>query len=117
MKQFVLQASKHGVPKDRVFFLVISFRIGLDNEHVKKLMGFDISNKELLENRKHLETYAHRYVDGAQSYLINPHQQIYFLVLIDFTQIFGKRRVRVDLENYEWLHPLVSNLIEKIKEL
>lgn len=113
---FVDLAKKHGVPADRVLFMVISFRNGLDNEHVTTLLGFDISNKDILErqNRNHLENYAYKYVDQANGHLPSPHDQVYFLAGKLHPNVL-EEALHEDLNAYEWFRPSVTELIEHIK--
>lgn len=115
---FVDLGKKHGVPADKVLFMVISFRNGLDNEHVTTLLGFDISNKDILEpqNRKHLETYAYKYVDQAKGHLPRPHDQVYFLAGKLHPNVL-EEALHEDLNAYEWFRPSVTELIEHIKGL
>lgn len=115
---FIDIAATHGISADKVFFMVISFRNGLDNDHVTSLLGFDISNKDILEpqNRKHLETYTYKYVDRAKGHLPNPHEQVFFLA--------GKlhpngleEALNENLNNYNWFRPSVNELVNKINRL
>jgi hypothetical protein len=117
MKSFVQLASKKGIPSTNVYFLIIAFRNGLDNEHVKQLLGYNISNKELLENRDQLETYIKRYVDEARAYLLDPHNQLFFLCSDKLHPNVLEEAFLVDLEKYHWLRPSITELVNKISKL
>lgn len=119
MDYFVKLASNYDVPSNRVYFLVVSFRNGLDNEHVQKLLGFKISNKELLEanNQNHLEQYARGWVEGARNNpLPDPHTQCFFLATKLHPNII-EEVITEDLSEYKWFRPSVTELIKTIENL
>jgi len=115
---FVNVASSYGISADKVFFLVISFQNGLDNQHVRKVLGEDITNKELLnpKNRAKLEEYARMLAEGAKVVLPDPSEQIFFLAGKLHPNVL-EEALAEDLENYEWLRPSVTELVQKIREL
>lgn len=119
MDYFVKIASSYGISSDRVYFLVVSFRNGLDNEHVQQILGFKISNKELLEdgNRKYLEKYADGWLSGARNNPIpDPKQQCFFLATKLHPNVLDEV-LQEDLANYEWFRPSVTELLNRINSL
>ncbi|MFC5528068.1 hypothetical protein [Cohnella yongneupensis] len=117
MNYFVQLASEYDVSSDRMFFLVVSFRNGLDNEHVQKVLGVKISNKDLLEadNHNYLEQYAKGWVEGAKNNpLPNPQQQCFFLATKLHPNVI-EEVLAEDLSGYEWFRPSVTELINTIK--
>jgi hypothetical protein len=119
MDYFVKLASTYGVSKDHLYFLVVSFRNGLDNEHVQQILGFKISNKDLLEqeNRAYLEQYANGWIDGSKNNPIpTPKQQCYFLASKLHPNIVDEV-LQEDLSSYIWFRPSITELINKIKNL
>ncbi|KPV45122.1 hypothetical protein [Alicyclobacillus ferrooxydans] len=116
--EFVREAQGYGIKPRNVFFLVMSMRNGLDNEHVQQLLGREMSNKELLDpkNRSYLEEFLREYVSKARGHVPDPRSQLYFLAAALHPNVL-EEALAEDIEGYDWLQPSVSQLVHQIQNL
>lgn len=114
---------EYGVSPDRIFFLVTSMINGLSNQHVRKVLGKNISNSDLVTPgyRRDLEQFLYHYVDSI-TVLPNPHEQIYWLSAEHHPNVLGiecvdhGERILENLKDYNWLKPSITELIDYIHD-
>ncbi|WP_182007309.1 hypothetical protein [Priestia aryabhattai] len=123
IKEVIKEAHRYGLDQEYVYFLVLSWKNGIDNQHVKKLLGVDISNKEMLSphNKDLLHQYTYHYISMLQKYLSIAHKQVFFLAReihpnVYAQHVFEGKKVE-DLKKYNWISPSVTEMMEYIRTI
>lgn len=113
--------SRYKVPPSNVFFMISSILNGLDNKHVKKILGKPITNAELIMNRTILESYLNSYVKEIKT-LPNPTSQVFFAGAEIHPNVLATEWLNTGIEpkvlnTYSWLKPSVSDLIKNLSTI
>ncbi|WP_404331609.1 hypothetical protein [Mesobacillus maritimus] len=118
------EAMKLGIPDSKVYFLVISWANGIDNQHIRKMLNHNISNKDILksENRYLLKEYLDKYFKVIGNYLPNPKEQIHLLSGGDMHPNVYARDILegkdiTNIKNYSWFSPSITQLIDKLNNV
>jgi hypothetical protein len=117
-------ASKLNIPKENIFLIVISTLNGLDNNHVCSTLGFNISNKDILDptNQNILQDYCRLYIKSFSNILPNPEDQIHFLCgflhpNVVAEDIYSNKNLPIDLKNFQWLSQPLLNIFSYINSI
>jgi len=115
-------AKTYDVQKDRVFFIIGSWTNGLKEQHVEDILGKKVKNSDLLNTRELLDNYLKKFVEKIPN-LQNPSKQVYFLAAEINPNLMATKMLDYkisdfnDLDNYNWLQPSITELLEYLQNL
>ena len=124
MTEITKIASNLNIPVENIFLIAITNWNGLDNSHVCSTLGFNISNKDILDikNQNILKDYCKLYINSFSDIFPNPENQIHFLTgelhpNVVAENINKDKNIIIDLKNYQWLSTPLANIFSYINTL